>query len=189
MCNVPVKQKFKVPFGTRILTLLSRQFDSIKAFKFKGCPAMRCLERPTVNMLITLGRASVYFAFDTVTMWGQHKYLCPISFLTFPQKAVDYNFLSIVAPVPFLQCGQRPRKRILSHFGGKTLHTHKIPGTPRQCSQCFTSIYSTTFLLITMGCFNYEQQKCEFSVNMEHDTAEWGCIWLASYRVSYANTS
>lgn len=107
MRNVPVEQKFKVPFGSRILTLLSRQFDSIKAFRFKGRPVVRCLERPTA---ITLGRASVYFAFDTVTMWGQHKYLCPISFLTFPLKAVDYNFLSIVAPVPFLQCGQRPRK-------------------------------------------------------------------------------
>lgn len=42
-----------------------------------------------------------------------------------------------------------------------------------QCSQCFTSIYSTTFSLITMGCFNCEQQTCEFSLNMEHNTAEW----------------
>lgn len=90
----------------------------------------------------------------------------------------------LLRPSHSCNVGRGPEKLILSHFGGKTLHTHRIPGTPRQCSQSFTSIYSTTFLLITMGCFNGEQQKCEFSLHMEHNTAEWAVYlvgWLPCF--------
>lgn len=127
--NVPVKQKFKVPFGTHVLTLPSRQTDSIKAFRAQRWKlSWRCLERSTVDTLIILEPSQSVLCLWHRRCLGQYKDRVSHFISDFPTENCWLQLpLYCCTPVPVLYCGQRPNELIfffLVHtLGGKPAHT------------------------------------------------------------------